>query len=136
MKKFVQWTVGVLLGVIAAVFVLQIIASERVEVVELHTLDAEGETATTRLWIVDHDGRQYLRSGAGGSGWLDRAARNKGEALLTRGGETKAFRLEPHPDVVKQINQLMAEKYTWGDTLIGYLAGSREDALPVGLQEI
>ena len=65
-----------LLILVAAIFslallfvVLERLAAERVEVVELHTLDEAGEPVTTRLWIVDDEGYQYLRVGSDGSGW-------------------------------------------------------------------
>ena len=39
--------------------------SERGEVVELITQDANGEQFTTRLWIADHDGAMWLRANSG-----------------------------------------------------------------------
>lgn len=60
--KFLYWSSGLLLLVAVLVFGLQLAASERVEVVQLHTRDASGEEVTTRLWIVDDAGFQYLRS--------------------------------------------------------------------------
>ena len=59
-------------GLIILLYLIQLIASERVEVVELHTLNNQGEEIITRLWIVDDDGYQYLRVGADGSRWFDR----------------------------------------------------------------
>lgn len=51
--KILYWSLGGLLLVALLVLGLQIVASERVEVVELHTLDSAGVEATTRLWVVD-----------------------------------------------------------------------------------
>ena len=51
--KYVFWGLGILLGLMVALFSLERIAAERVEVVKLHTQDEKGETVTTRLWIVD-----------------------------------------------------------------------------------
>ena len=61
-----------LVSLIIVIYLVQLIASERVEVVELHTLNNEGEEIITRLWVVDDEGYQYLRVGADGSGWFDR----------------------------------------------------------------
>ena len=61
-----------LVSLIILLYLIQLIASERVEVVELHTLNIEGEEIITRLWVVDYGGYQYLRVGADGSGWFDR----------------------------------------------------------------
>ena len=42
-----------LVSLIILLYLIQLIASERVEVVELHTLNIEGEEIITRLWVVD-----------------------------------------------------------------------------------
>ncbi len=68
MKKIILSILTAAFILFAGVMALQIVASERVEVVEVKTLDHKGEVATTRLWIIDHEGKQYLRAGAD-SGW-------------------------------------------------------------------
>jgi len=133
--KFVYWGLGTLFGLVLIVFGLQIVASERVEVVELTTTDLEGEEVITHLWIVDDEGYQYLRVGADGSGWYSRIQEN-GEIRLTRGGSTSSYTITPREEKSDQVNQLMQEKYTWGDTLIGYLAGSREGSIPLELHPV
>ena len=133
--KFVYWGLGTLFGLVLIVFGLQIVASERVEVVELTTTDLEGEEVITHLWIVDDEGYQYLRVGADGSGWYSRIQEN-GEIRLTRGGSTLSYTITPREEKSDQVNQLMQEKYTWGDTLIGYLAGSREGSIPLELHPV
>jgi len=133
--KFVYWGIGLLLGIAALFGVLQYVASERVEVVELHTIDAEGAEVTTRLWIVDDEGFQYLRVGSTGSGWYTRIQEN-GEFELTRNGERNRYRAEVNMAKSDRINELMQEKYTWGDTLIGVLVGSREASQPIELHRL
>ena len=54
--KIFRWILGSVGGLVVLVFVLQLVASERVEVVELHTLDEQGEEVITRLWVVDDSG--------------------------------------------------------------------------------
>lgn len=133
--KYVYWTLGVLLGLAALVGVLQIVASERVEVVELHTVDEAGEQVSTRLWIVDDEGFPYLRSSGESSGWYNRILSN-GEFDLTRNGETSRYRAEIRLDKNDRINGLMQEKYTWGNTLISVLVGSRENSIPIELHRL
>ena len=58
--KTLQWVFGSLISLVAFVFVLQIIASERIEVVQLHTFDQQANEVITRLWVVDNGGYQYL----------------------------------------------------------------------------
>ena len=133
--KIAKWLGGGLLLLVIAVFGLQFVASERVEVVELHTLDEAGEEVTTRLWVVDDAGFQYLRVGTGGSGWYSRILAN-GEFELTRNGVRAHYTAEARPGKSERINQLMQQKYTWGDSLIGVLVGSRDNSIPVELQPI
>lgn len=134
--KYLYWAGGVLITLLVGVFLLQMIASERVEVVELHTLDADGETAITRLWVVDDEGYPYLRAGSGdSSGWLARILDND-SFELTRQGVTQRYEAVLRPDKNARINELMKQKYTWGDAIIGVLVGSREKAIPVELHAL
>ncbi|MEQ8955874.1 MAG: hypothetical protein RL120_17205, partial [Gammaproteobacteria bacterium] len=115
---------------------LQIVASERVEVVELHTVDSQGEEVSTRLWVVDDGGFAYLRAGVSeGSGWYSRLQQN-GDVALTRAGERRNYRTVLRPDKADVINRLMREKYTWGDWLIEVLIGGREGSMPVELHRL
>ncbi len=140
MKKIVGRIVGVLfailLAIVLGVFGLQWAASERVEVVELHTVDpASGEAVITRLWVVDHEGKAYLRVGADGSGWYSRLSATP-TISVTRQGTRGDYLAVPRPEKSTIVNDLMQAKYTWGDTVIGYLVGSRENSVPVELQPL
>jgi hypothetical protein len=130
--KYVYWAVGVLFSLALLVGGLQWVASERVEVVDLLTTDEAGEPVTTRLWMVDDGGYQYLRVGADGSGWFSRIQAN-GEFQVTRNGSAASYTAVLRQDKSQKINDLMQEKYSWGDSLIGVLAGSREGSIPVEL---
>ena len=122
--KYVAWVLGILIAIVLGITGLQLAASERVEVVELHTADETGEMMTTRLWIVDLDGDAYLR-GDDGSGWVERL--KKSDTIeLTRGGESIRYQWEMVPGNIDAVNKLMREKYTWGDDVITMLVGSRE----------
>ena len=133
--KYIYWAVGVVILLLVGLIGLQIVASERVEVVELHTIDAEGEEQTTRLWIVDDEGYSYLRAGDDSSGWFSRLQAN-GEFELTRNGETRRYEAVLRHDKSALINQLMQEKYTWGDSVIGAMLGSRDNSIPVELHPL
>jgi len=133
--KYVGWILGILVAFALAMTALQYVASERVEVVELHTLDENSEQVITRLWVVDDEGYQYLRVGADGSGWFTRLQAD-GNFQVTRNGTTATYTAELRPEKRDRINQLMQDKYSWGDTLIGYLAGSREGSIPIELVAI
>jgi len=133
--KILYWMLGSIVGLIVLLLVLQTVASERIEVVELHTIDTKGEAVTTRLWIMDHGGFQYLRVGSEGSGWFSRLSANK-TISLTRNGKTKNYEAITRPEKSGIINKLMYEKYTWGDTFFATLFGGREGSIPIELHEV
>lgn len=130
--KYLKWGFGLLLVIILLPIGVIQVASERIEVVELHTIDEAGESVTTRLWVVDDEGFQYLRVGADGSGWFSRIQAN-GEFEVTRSGTRRAYTTVLRADKSGLVNELMRAKYTWGDTVIGMLTGSREGAIPIEL---
>ena len=130
--KIFYWVLGTLFGLGLLFAGLERVAAERVEVVELHTVDTAGEQFTTRLWVVDDEGFQYLRVGNDGSGWFSRLQAN-GEFRVSRNDTSATYRAILREDKSDLINRLMQEKYTWGDTLIGYMLGSREGSVPIEL---
>lgn len=130
--KILRWILGSVVGLVVLIFVLQFVASERVEVIELHTLDEQGEEVTTRLWVVDDDGYQYLRVGADGSGWFNRIEASD-EFEVTRNNRRYKHTAILREDKSDRINELMQAKYGWSDSLIGTLAGSRENSIPIEL---
>lgn len=133
--KIVMWIVGGLFAFVIGFLALERLAAERVEVVELHTIDEQGERVTTRLWIVDHEGQSYLRVGTDGSGWFSRLTANP-EITLTRDGETRSYLAVPQPEKSEAINALMQDKYTWGDSFIGNVVGGRDGSIPIELQPV
>jgi hypothetical protein len=131
--KIALWIIGIIVGLSIALYGLQYAASERVEVVDLHTTDETGSTVITRLWVVDHEGLQYLRSGDGASGWYQRILAND-TIKLTRNGVTLAYAHESRLDLAPKINELMREKYTWGDRLVELMLGGRDRAVAIELK--
>ena len=132
MKKIRLGIVGLLVTLIVVFSLLPYVASERVEVVELHAADPAGSGVTTRLWVVDHEGTAYLRVGENVSGWFDRITTDK-TVDITRSGVCATYRTETRPALSEAANNLMQAKYTWSDSLIGVLVGSREGSIPIAL---
>jgi hypothetical protein len=128
--RYLLYGVLAVVGLVALIFLVQLIASETGEVVVLTTETAEGPKET-RLWVVDLDGTQYLRAGAD-SGWYQRLVAVP-EVQLARGGVAAAYRAETHPEASVEVNRLMREKYAWRDQLIELFVGGRDDALAVAL---
>jgi|TARA_Y100000310_G_C20700289_1_gene829089 hypothetical protein len=129
--RFLAWVVGIVLGVTALLGLLQVLASERVEVVQLNTTDSEGAAVTTRLWVVDHEGSSYLRAGEG-SGWYARLSDNPSVTLVRKGSEAH-YRASPTRDKVEIVNRLMNDKYGWGDDFFALLM-DRSASIPIELQ--
>jgi hypothetical protein len=129
--KYILWPVGMLFGLALIIAVLQIAASERVEVVQLHTIKSGGEKVETRLWVVDYDGHAYLR-GDTGSDWFQRL-QSSDKFTLIRGDETGEFTHRVKNENIDMINKLMREKYTWGDQIIEIGVGSRAESNAIEL---
>ncbi|GAB5500866.1 MAG: hypothetical protein PsegKO_31770 [Pseudohongiellaceae bacterium] len=127
--------VVMLILLMVGIYILQRLASERVEVVELHTVDAAGEPVTTRLWVVDDGGYQYLRVGGDGSGWFSRLQAMP-SVELSRDGQRARYEPVLRPDKSARINELMQAKYSWGDSVIAALVGSRDGSIPIELQPL
>ena len=133
--KVLKWIFLGLLIVGAAFAGLERLAAERIEVVELIAANEAGEKRITRLWVVDDEGMAYLRVGADGSGWYDRILMNDSVEVV-REGVTAEYRVQARPEKSSRINELMQQKYTWGDTLIGQMLGGREGSIPLELQPL
>jgi hypothetical protein len=133
--KYLLWVIGVPIGLALVFLVVQTLASERVEVIDLYTTDEMGEMQATRLWVMDDEGYQYLRVGAEGSGWFDRIQANV-EVEVGRNGTTASYTVVQRPDKSVRINDMMQEKYTWGDTFFATVLGSRDGPIPLELHPV
>ena len=131
MRKILYWLFGGLTGLTLAVFGMQMIASETAEVVVLHT-DGDAGVESTRLWVVDHEGTQYLRAGGEFSGWYARLVGNA-EVTVVRGAVPAQYTAVARADLRDVINSLMRQKYGWRDSYISMLFG-RAEAIPVKLE--
>lgn len=127
--KSLKIGLGGLLLTVIAVFVGQIIASESAEVVILTSAGSAGPEET-RLWVVEHDGVQFLRAD-GGSGWYQRLLAEPA-LQLERAGQVVDYHAEARP-LGDEINRLMRDKYQWRDVYIDWLMGGRDQAIAVAL---
>ncbi len=119
--------------VVTLTYIIQLFASERVEVVELYTVDQAAKEMSTRLWVADDDGYQYLRVGKDGSEWFARLQLQE-IVELTRNGRRYRYTWALREEKSQKINRLMREKYGWGDSFIGTLTGGRENSVPIELR--
>jgi hypothetical protein len=131
-----KWMRALLLTVGMAVAAI-VIASSTVdegEVVTLISQNGSGAYYDTQLWIVDVDGRLYLRAGSPGAQWLARL-REHPDVVLKRADQTLAFTALPKddPQIRATVNERMAAKYGYADRLWGYV-GRRGESVPVLLE--
>jgi hypothetical protein len=132
MLKWLTRSVLAVLVLVVGVVALQIIASESGEVVVLHVRDANGGIHETRLWIADLGSAQYLRSGGDRAGWFGRLSAAP-DVEVERAGVIAPYRAVPDPDQREALNRVMRAKYGWRETIIGFLVGGREGAVPIRL---
>ena len=129
--KYILWLVGIILGLALIIGGLQVVASERVEVVQLHTITEAGEEVVTRLWVVDYNGHAYLR-GDNDAEWFKRLQSSR-KFTLIRGEQTGDFTHRVKNENIDTINQLMRKKYTWGDRVIEMAIGGRAESNAIEL---
>ena len=132
--RFAVRAVVVLLALGLAWFALEMLAAESGEVVVLTSRDAEGAPHETRLWVVDLDGRAWLRSGSGVAGWYGRLAASP-EVEVERAGIGGRYRAVPLPEARERVNALMRDKYGLADRWIGFWF-DRSDAIPIRLDPV
>jgi hypothetical protein len=111
-----------LLVALPVLFGLSILAASELggEVVTLYTRDPGGGESRTSLWVVDHEGSQYLRAGDRSSAWFERLRRAP-EVRVERGGKTAVYQAVPTPELTPTIDALMAKKYPFADRFIGVI---------------
>ena len=120
--KLIGKLIGTVFALVVTIFMVQGIASETGEVVVLTTVEqASGDTATTRLWVVEHDNPLWLR-GSAQSGWTQRALSQNIPLQLERDGITNTYTVTSAPAQVGTVNELMRQKYGWRDQFISLMA--------------
>jgi len=108
------------------------IAGEQLEVVALRTVDGRGHTHDTRLWVIDHEGRPWVRGVRPAHRWIERIRANP-RVELERDGTTAAYTASiVETEAAKRaIDEAMAVKYGWVDRW--YALVVRNHTIPVRL---
>ena len=106
------------------------------EVVTLTTIDDQGRSAVTGLWIVEIGGEVYLRAGSPEAKWLERI-RARPEVELTRDGVMQKMRAIPIEDVALRnaVSWAMREKYGLIDAVIVRIIDHSE-AIPIRVEPL
>lgn len=132
--------VGILVaGLIAVLIVFLAIiyaASESGEVVTLHTRDADGTMHATRVWLVDHDGAEWVRTGHPEKGWYRRLLADPHVRLERAGTTTDRIAVPEHdPAVTAVVNGAFVAKYGAADWIVA-LSGDATKRVPVRLDPV
>ncbi len=124
------------LGILLAVVAIGSAWIDEGEVVQLTTYDARAHPHETDLWIVDVDGRRYVRSDLPGADWLERLSANP-EVLLQRDSVKEHVMARPvdDPAIREAVDRAMAEKYGFLDRLTDILR-DEDVVVPVLLEPI
>lgn len=81
--------VGMVAGTLAGLFLLVIAASvalvESGEVVVIHTRDTGGEFHRSRVWVLDHNDRQWVAPGNRSNAWFQRLVADPRVELIRSG---------------------------------------------------
>ncbi len=131
MKLLLKVVLGVV-GVFVLVFVLQVVASETGEVVVVHTVDDQGEARETRIWVLEDQGKIYIRGGDGG--WTSRVVARPEISVEREGQRLEVLGVLQQDDGTRRrVNRLFREKYGLRDAFISMLLGdsSREGAVVI-----
>ncbi len=110
--------IALVLSVIAF-FGIVILASESGEVITLRTSDGHSELYSTRLWVVDHAGAEWTRTGHPEKAWFLRILDDPAVELERR-GELSARRAVPVSEraVAQGVNRAYKEKYGIADWIV------------------
>jgi hypothetical protein len=126
---------AVLAAALLALALFYLALVESAEVVVLETRDAGGAAHETRLWVVDHDGAAWLRTGDPTSPWLARL-RARPEVAVTRQGARREYRavVVEEPAARERINALTLEKYGWRESLLRATGMGPDGTTPIRLE--
>jgi hypothetical protein len=109
---------------------------EEGEVATLVTLDSRQQAFETDLWIVDIEGRTYVRAADLESDWLERLLARP-ELQLRRSDTVSRARGVPSDDpaVREAVNDAMQRKYGSVDRVVGWVR-DRSRCVPVWLEPL
>ncbi len=113
------------------------LAGERTEVAVLRTYEADGTPKDTKMWVVDYDGKPYVRVGRPGRGWGERLKANP-KVELTRGGGAPSARVAAmvaDPEAIHAVEQAFREKYGWVDWWFGLVVRKNPDTVRLDPRE-
>jgi len=118
---------------LSALFLLGLgtyLAGERTEVARLRTFDEAGTGYETKMWVVDLDGRSYVRIGRAGRGWGERLKAHPLVELIRASGTVPCTSSIVTDDTARhRIDEAFAVKYGWVDWWYGVVLRSNAETV-------
>jgi len=106
------------------------------EVATLVTFDSEEHPIHTDLWIVDVEGRAYVRAADAETDWLERLRARPKVQLRRKGTESWMRGVPSHDPAVRElVNRAMRRKYGSVDSVVGWVR-DRSRCVPVWLEPL
>ncbi len=132
MRRLVVILIALVLSVVGF-FGIVFLASESGEVITLRTSDAHAEQYSTRLWVVDHGGAEWTRTGHAEKAWFLRILANP-VVELERRGELSARMAVPVSEraAAEAVNRAYEEKYGIADWIVA-LSGDAANRVVIRL---
>jgi hypothetical protein len=102
-----------------------------VKVIEVVTVDEDGDSRVAKVWFVLVDGVPYLRTNR--SRWLDNLRRDPNLGLRIESREYEAMAEEISGDeIVEVVDRASAAKYGWQESVIHPFRMMKPDILKLG----
>ena len=128
------WSVLLAIVLVISFYLVVIIASESGEVVILATGDG-GEATATRLWIVDYNGAEWVRTGHSNKGWYRRITSDPKVSLERNGLKSRRLAtVVMDTNVAAGVNAAFSDKYGIADKIVA-LSGDARKRIPVRLDQ-
>ncbi len=123
---------ALLVAAVVAFYVAVILASESGEVVTLRT-GSGNEARATRLWVVDYEGAEWVRTGHAEKGWFRQIKANPEVEFERAGATTRRVAVPVHEPVVSEgVKRAFTEKYGHADWFVA-LSGDASQRIVVRL---
>ena len=128
------WIVLIIILAVIAFYTAIFAASESGEVVTLATVDSEGNDIETRLWVVEHDNCEWVRTGHPEKGWFLRIRSNPNVEFERAGSRSLRVAVPAYDhDTVRAVNDRFSSKYGAADWIVA-LSGDAAKRVPVCLE--
>ena len=131
--RIVLVSIGAIVLAAVVFFGVVILASESGEVVTLRTVDGQGESHATRLWLIEHEGAEFVRTGHPDKLWFVRLRANPSVELEREGAISKRTAVVVHDaETTRGVNDVYEGKYGDANWIVA-LSGDAADRVVVRL---